>query len=176
MIWNEEVVVSKAKLTELLTKYCHDHLTRALFLLSIYDQGACTASEATSFLSRHFVFLISPPTLLSFFLSLADFYPHLLIKCLLQKRNHPDSFHIHTLEEEAKKYVLDTAVTAYHNCGTAAMLPKEKGGVINDKLMVHGTSNLRMVDASIFPLIPRGNIQSSVYAVVEKAADIIKGV
>ncbi|KAF7934744.1 uncharacterized protein EAE98_002789 [Botrytis deweyae] len=91
------------------------------------------------------------------------------------KRNHPDSFHIHTLEG-AKKYVLDTAVTAYHTCGTAAMLPKEKGGVVNDKLMVHGTSNLRVVDASIFPLIPRGNIQSSVYAVAEKAADIIKGV
>ncbi|KAF7926681.1 uncharacterized protein EAE97_010190 [Botrytis byssoidea] len=91
------------------------------------------------------------------------------------KRNHPDSFHIHTLEG-AKKYVLDTAVTAYHTCGTAAMLPKEKGGVVNDKLIVHGTNNLRVVDASIFPLIPRRNIQSSVYAVAEKAADIIKGI
>ncbi|TGO17719.1 hypothetical protein BTUL_0015g00550 [Botrytis tulipae] len=91
------------------------------------------------------------------------------------KRNHPDSFNINTLEG-AKKYVLDTAVTAYHTCGTAAMLPKEKGGVVNDKLIVHGTNNLRVVDASIFPLIPRGNIQSSVYAVAEKAADIIKGV
>ncbi|TGO36037.1 hypothetical protein BHYA_0137g00180 [Botrytis hyacinthi] len=91
------------------------------------------------------------------------------------KRNHPDSFHIHTLEG-AKKYVLDTAVTAYHTCGTATMLPKEKGGVVNDKLIVHGTNNLRVVDASIFPLIPRGNIQSSVYAVAEKAADSIKDV
>ncbi|KAF7894156.1 hypothetical protein EAF00_007670 [Botryotinia globosa] len=90
------------------------------------------------------------------------------------KRNHLDSFHIHTLEG-AKKYVLDTAVTASHTCGTAAMLPKEKGGVVNDKLIVHGTNNLRVVDASISPLIPRGNIQSSVYAVAEKAADIIKG-
>lgn len=89
------------------------------------------------------------------------------------KRNHPDSFNIHTLEG-AKKYVLDTAMTTYHTCGTAAMLPKEKGGVVDEKLTVYGTNNLRVVDSSIFPLIPRGNILSSVYAVAEKAADIIK--
>lgn len=91
------------------------------------------------------------------------------------KRNHPDSFHVDELEG-AKKYVLDTATSAYHSCGSAAMLPKEKGGVVDSKLVVHGTQNLRIVDASIFPLIPRGNILSSVYAVAEKAADIIKGV
>lgn len=91
------------------------------------------------------------------------------------KRNHPDSFHIGTLEG-AKKYVLDTASTTFHACGTAAMLPKEKGGVVDTNLVVYGTKNLRVVDASIFPLIPRGNIMSSVYAVAEKAADVIKGV
>ncbi|RSM04170.1 hypothetical protein CEP52_006970 [Fusarium oligoseptatum] len=91
------------------------------------------------------------------------------------KRNHPDSFHIGTLEG-AKKYVLDTASTTFHACGTAAMLPKEKGGVVDTNLVVYGTKNLRVVDASIFPLIPRGNIMSSVYAVAEKAADVIKGI
>ncbi|EPE24797.1 MFS general substrate transporter [Glarea lozoyensis ATCC 20868] len=91
------------------------------------------------------------------------------------KRNHPDAYKISTLEG-AKKYILDTALTTYHTCGSAAMLPKEKGGVVDDKLVVYGTTNLRIVDASIFPLIPRGNIISSVYAVAEKAADIIKGV
>lgn len=90
------------------------------------------------------------------------------------KRNHPDAFNIGNLEG-AKKYVLDTATTTYHTCGTAAMLPKEKGGVVDSKLVVYGTTNLRIVDASVFPLIPRGNIMSSVYAVAEKAADIIKG-
>lgn len=89
------------------------------------------------------------------------------------KRNHPDAFKIKDIEG-AKKYVLDTALTTYHTCGTAAMLPKEKGGVVNEKLVVYGTQNLRVVDASIFPLIPRGNIMSTVYAVAEKAADIIK--
>lgn len=90
------------------------------------------------------------------------------------KRNHPDAFHVGDLDG-AKKYVLDTVTTAYHSCGSAAMLPKEKGGVVDPKLIVYGTENIRIVDASIFPLIPRGNILSSVYAVAEKAADIIKG-
>lgn len=91
------------------------------------------------------------------------------------KRIHPDAFNIHTLEG-AKKYALDTATTIYHTCGTTAMSPKEKGGVVDEKLIVYGTNNLHVVDASIFPLIPRGNILSSVYAVAEKAADVIKGV
>ena len=54
------------------------------------------------------------------------------------------------------------------------MMPETLGGVVNDQLVVYGTKNLRVVDASIIPLIPRGNIQSSVYAVAEKAADLIK--
>lgn len=90
------------------------------------------------------------------------------------KRNHPDAFHVGDLDG-AKKYILDTATTAYHGCGSAAMLPREKGGVVDPKLVVYGTENIRIVDASIFPLIPRGNPLSSVYAVAEKAADIIKG-
>ncbi|KAI1183944.1 GMC oxidoreductase-domain-containing protein [Nemania serpens] len=90
------------------------------------------------------------------------------------KRNHPDAFKVHDLKE-AKKYVVDTATSAYHSCGTAAMMPLEKGGVVSPELMVYGTSNLQIVDASIFPLIPRGNILSSVYAVAERASDIIKG-
>ena len=54
------------------------------------------------------------------------------------------------------------------------MMSKDIGGVVDSNLKVYGTRNLRVVDASIFPLIPRGNIQTSVYAVAEKAADIIK--
>ncbi|CEJ92598.1 hypothetical protein VHEMI08239 [[Torrubiella] hemipterigena] len=89
------------------------------------------------------------------------------------KRNHPNALHIAEVDK-AKEYILDTATTTYHSCGTAAMLPKEKGGVVDDRLKVYGTSNMRVIDASIFPLIPRGNIMSSVYAVAERAADMIK--
>lgn len=91
------------------------------------------------------------------------------------QRNHPDAYKVDDLEE-AKKYVLDTATTTFHSCGTAALLPREKRGVVDPELKVYGTEGLRIVDSSIIPLIPRGNVQSTVYAVAERAADIIKGI
>ena len=75
----------------------------------------------------------------------------------------------------AKRYLKETVASYWHPAGTCAMMPREIGGVVDQHLIVHGTTNLRVVDASIFPLIPRGNIQSSVYAVAERAADLIKG-
>lgn len=54
------------------------------------------------------------------------------------------------------------------------MMPVEMGGVVSDRLVVHGTKNLRVVDASIFPIIPKGPITTSVYAVAERAVDLIK--
>jgi choline dehydrogenase-like flavoprotein len=54
------------------------------------------------------------------------------------------------------------------------MMPKELGGVVDSRLKVHGTRNLRVVDPSVFPMETLGNIQATVYAVAEKAADIIK--
>ncbi|KAH0437369.1 hypothetical protein CcaCcLH18_03931 [Colletotrichum camelliae] len=64
--------------------------------------------------------------------------------------------------------------TEYHPSGTTSMLPKNLGGVVDSELMVYGTCNLRVVDAGIMPMIPGGHIQAAVYAVAEKAADIIK--
>lgn len=78
--------------------------------------------------------------------------------------------------ESARNYLRDNAVTTHHSCGTAAMLPRAKGGVVDQDLIVYGTRNLRIVDASIFPLIPQANPMSTVYAVAERAADLIKGV
>lgn len=74
----------------------------------------------------------------------------------------------------AKQVVVDRCFTSFHPCGTCAMMPWENGGVVSDRLVVHGTKYLRVVDASIFPTIPGGNIQAMVYACAERAADIIK--
>ena len=76
--------------------------------------------------------------------------------------------------ETARKIAKELVISNYHNCRSCAMMPPEKGGVVSDRLLVHGTRNLGIVDASIFPLVPRGNIQASVFAVAEKAADMIK--
>ena len=75
--------------------------------------------------------------------------------------------------EKAKTYLRETATTNYHPCGTCAMLPEAMGGVVDAELRVYGTKNLRVVDASVFPVIPRGNIVATVYAVAEKGAEII---
>jgi choline dehydrogenase-like flavoprotein len=54
------------------------------------------------------------------------------------------------------------------------MLPRKKGGVVDEKLKVYGVKGLRVVDASVMPLITRGNTQATVYAVAERAADLVK--
>jgi choline dehydrogenase len=64
--------------------------------------------------------------------------------------------------------------TEYHPSGTAAMMPREHGGVVDSKLLVYGTDNLRVVDSSLFPLIPSAHLEAVVYGVAEKAADLIK--
>ncbi|GME24669.1 putative aryl-alcohol dehydrogenase protein [Neofusicoccum parvum] len=79
-----------------------------------------------------------------------------------------------TTLEGAKELVKERLLSTFHPAGTCAMMPRELGGVVNNRLKVHGARNLRVVDASVFPMEPLGNIQATVYAVAEKAADIIK--
>lgn len=48
------------------------------------------------------------------------------------------------------------------------------GDALDSRLKVKGVNGLRVADASVFPNNVSGNIVSSVYAVAEKAADMIK--
>ena len=52
--------------------------------------------------------------------------------------------------KERKEIILDhirnACGTSYHPVGTAAMLPRECGGVVDSKLLVYGTDNLRVVN------------------------------
>ena len=75
--------------------------------------------------------------------------------------------------ESARSLVTETITSNFHPCGTCAMMPRNLGGVVDERLIVYGTTNLRVVDASIMPLQPRGTIQSSVYAIAERAVDFI---
>lgn len=63
-----------------------------------------------------------------------------------------------------------------HPVGTAAMMPRELGGVVDSGLTVYGVEGLWVVDASVMPLLPAAHTQATVYAVAEYAADLIKGV
>ncbi|KAK5634994.1 hypothetical protein RRF57_010707 [Xylaria bambusicola] len=76
--------------------------------------------------------------------------------------------------DAAKRYMQSRAISMWHPAGTCAMLPEDIRGVVDDHLRVHGISNLRVVDASVVPLLPPGNLQSTIYALAERAADLIK--
>ncbi|RDB24290.1 hypothetical protein Hypma_008798 [Hypsizygus marmoreus] len=78
-----------------------------------------------------------------------------------------------TSEEDLNRYIIGNIAPEYNAIGTAALAPKAMGGVVGDDLLVYGTSNLRIVDASIIPMHLATHIQSLVYAIAEKAADII---
>ncbi|KAF2723573.1 GMC oxidoreductase [Polychaeton citri CBS 116435] len=75
--------------------------------------------------------------------------------------------------EDAKTICREFTATNYHPCGSCRMMPQDDGGVVDTRLRVYGTKNVRIVDASIFPVIPRSNIISVVYAVAERAAQIV---
>lgn len=71
------------------------------------------------------------------------------------------------------EYAKNNALSIWHPVGTCGMLPEQDGGVVDALLRVYGVSNLRVVDASIMPALVSGHIQSAVYGIAEKAADMI---
>ncbi|KAJ0300862.1 hypothetical protein COL516b_008035 [Colletotrichum fioriniae] len=64
--------------------------------------------------------------------------------------------------------------TTFHPVGTAAMMPRALGGVVDEGLEVYGVRGLSVVDASVMPDLPGAYTQQTVYAVAEKAASLIK--
>ncbi|KAI8059416.1 alcohol oxidase [Gilbertella persicaria] len=77
-------------------------------------------------------------------------------------------------DEDMKKWLSNNVRSDWNPVGTCAMLPKELGGVVDSKLRIYGTANLRVVDTSIIPLEIPSHLMQPVYGVAEKAADIIK--
>lgn len=49
-------------------------------------------------------------------------------------------------------WVADHVETTWHSLGTCAMKPREQGGVVDKRLNVYGTENLKCVDLSICPV------------------------
>ncbi len=63
----------------------------------------------------------------------------------------------------------------YHPVGTCRMSDTAPEAVVDSHLRVHGIQGLRVVDASVMPLIPRGNTHAPTVMIAEKAADLIRG-
>lgn len=65
--------------------------------------------------------------------------------------------------------------TEFHPSGSTAMLPLDLGGVVDTALRVYGTQGLRVVDAGVMPMVLGAHLQAAVYAIAERAADVISG-
>jgi choline dehydrogenase len=76
-------------------------------------------------------------------------------------------------DAEILEWVGRDAETALHPSCTARMGTDERSVTDPRTMEVRGTSGLRVVDASVFPYIPNGNIYAPVMMVAEKAADLI---
>lgn len=72
-------------------------------------------------------------------------------------------------------YIGQMSVTVYHPVGTAKMGPdSDRDAVVDSRLRVNGIKNLRVIDASIMPLIVSSNTNAPTIMIGEKGADFIK--
>jgi len=84
-------------------------------------------------------------------------------------------------EEELREYVRQNLSTLYHPVGTCAMggdsrlAASRLTSVVDPELRVRGVERLRVVDASVMQVVPRGNTNAPVIAIAERAADLICG-
>ncbi|WP_130835831.1 choline dehydrogenase [[Erwinia] mediterraneensis] len=77
-------------------------------------------------------------------------------------------------DEQLDEFVRNHAETAYHPCGSCKM-GYDDMAVVDAQGRVHGLEGLRVVDASIMPLIITGNLNATTIMMGEKLADVIRG-
>ncbi len=75
-------------------------------------------------------------------------------------------------DAEIEEHLRSSVEALYHPVGTCKM-GNDANAVVDKDLKVHGIENLRIADASIMPIIPRGNTNAPAIMIGEKAADLI---
>jgi choline dehydrogenase len=73
-------------------------------------------------------------------------------------------------DAELAQHIRDMTQTLYHPVGTCSI-----GTVVDASLKVNGVEGLRVVDASVMPMVPRGNTNAPTVMIAEKAADLLVG-
>ena len=72
-------------------------------------------------------------------------------------------------DEDWLAFCREAGDTVFHPVSTCSI-----GTVVDERLRVKGVSNLRVIDASVMPAVPSGNINAAVIAIAEKGADLVK--
>jgi choline dehydrogenase len=76
-------------------------------------------------------------------------------------------------DTEIAEYIRQKSWSVFHPCSTCRMGSDPNMSVVDPRLRVYGVDGLRVVDASIFPTIPTGNINAPSIMVGERASEII---
>ncbi|ROV88058.1 hypothetical protein VMCG_10417 [Cytospora schulzeri] len=71
-------------------------------------------------------------------------------------------------------WIRQNAGTEYHPSSSCSMLPRSKGGVVDANLKVYGTTNLRVIDASVAPTAVSAHLMTATYGIAEIGAQIIQ--
>jgi 4-pyridoxate dehydrogenase len=81
-----------------------------------------------------------------------------------------------TADADIDAHIRNTSITVHHPAGSCKMgLDSDPMAVVDAKLRLRGIEGLRVVDASVMPDLPTGNINAAVVMIAEKAADLIRG-
>ncbi|KDN43206.1 GMC oxidoreductase [Tilletiaria anomala UBC 951] len=79
-----------------------------------------------------------------------------------------------TSDSDWETWLKANTQTEYHPTASCSMLPREMGGVVDENMLVYGTSNLRIIDASVPPLSMAMHLMTATYGLAEIGADMIK--
>jgi choline dehydrogenase len=77
-------------------------------------------------------------------------------------------------DEDWENWVRGNTYTEYHPSGACALLPQSLGGVVDGRLTVYGTDNLRVVDSSVFTVPFSAHLMAPTFGLAEAAADMIR--
>ncbi|MEZ9502864.1 choline dehydrogenase [Vibrio sp. 10N.286.51.B11] len=81
-----------------------------------------------------------------------------------------------TSDEAIDEWVKQNVESAYHpSCGCKMGADDDPMAVLDEECRVRGIDNLRVVDSSVFPVIPNGNLNAPTIMVAERASDLILG-
>jgi choline dehydrogenase len=76
-------------------------------------------------------------------------------------------------DAELLDFIRGFAQSMHHWVGTCRM-GQDATAVVDSRLKVRGVDGLRIIDASVMPLLPSGNTNAPVLMIGEKGADLVR--